>query len=119
MAARRPDDIRVVNVQEAVTEVQSGSGQDTVPARPPQLAPGAGRRIKAVPGVADLALVRRRYPEARDGGNRPWSTRPGELSAPAGTMADMEYRGIHPTALTPADAAEFARMLHDAPGPHL
>lgn len=36
-----------------------------------------------------------------------------------GTMADMEYRGIHQTALTPADAAEFARMLHDAPGPHL
>jgi len=34
-------------------------------------------------------------------------------------MADMEYRGIHQTALTPADAAEFARMLHDAPGPHL
>jgi hypothetical protein len=34
-------------------------------------------------------------------------------------MADMEYRGIHETALTPADAAEFARMLHDAPGPHL
>lgn len=34
-------------------------------------------------------------------------------------MADMENRGIHQTALTPADAAEFARMLHDAPGPHL
>lgn len=34
-------------------------------------------------------------------------------------MADMDYRGIDQTALTPADAAEFARMLHDAPGPHL
>ncbi|MEU1281610.1 hypothetical protein [Streptomyces sp. NPDC005805] len=32
-------------------------------------------------------------------------------------MADMDTWGNHRTALTPAEAAEFARALHEAPGP--
>ncbi|MBM9619191.1 hypothetical protein JE024_10725 [Streptomyces zhihengii] len=34
-------------------------------------------------------------------------------------MAGMDYRGPHGTAPAPADAAEYARALHDTPGPYL